>query len=148
MFSDFDSFPIQVPSIAVQRSSVAMRSTAFGQEVHDEAPLAIDDVLGLPEFAGAISRYQLRQAIASGKIAVERHGRRVILTVAAVREWRASCREVVKVRGFGSSPRNLISPRAGSASVRFGSSGTVKAASSLAALRMSASRLKNGSPNT
>jgi hypothetical protein len=148
MFIEFDSLSIVVPSLAVQRSSVAMRSADPGKVVHDEAPLAIDDVLDLPEFAGAISRYQLRQAIVSGMIEHERHGRRVILTAAAVRAWRSSCRVQAKGPGYGSNPKSVIGRRGSSASGASGLSETVRSQSSLAALQMSAKRLKSGSPNT
>jgi hypothetical protein len=78
--------------------------TSDTQDVHPEAAMRVADVIRLPENIG-LSQSSIRAAIAAGSIRHERLGRRIVVTPAAVREWRKSCQNPV-VQGSGSSQPN------------------------------------------
>lgn len=105
-----------------------------------------DTPLSLKEAAevllrGLVKASTLRAAADRGELTVERLGRRVVTTPAAVAEWRERCRDQAKAR-------DCISGRRGAPAAQpNGSSETDDAKLALAAAMATALALKKGSRN-
>jgi hypothetical protein len=108
-------------------------------DIHDDAPLKLEDAICLPELQGyfavdpalrtpseSLSIKTLRKAIADGKLAVLRpNTKNLYVTRRAVKEWLKSCLDPVNPR-ISSSAVSGMTKAASSRTTPFGSSKTEK----------------------
>ena len=73
-------------------------------DTHPDAPLKLAEAVWLPELGGRLSPKQLWNAIGTGGLSAERHGRIYFVTRRGIREWRESCRVKQSPLVFGSNP--------------------------------------------
>jgi hypothetical protein len=109
------------------------------------ADLQEDDPITLTEASelvlrGAVTVSTLRAEVRRGNLAVERIGKNLFTTPAYIKQMRERCR-VQQSHRDSTSARNGMEAKAGS-------SGTATATDELAALKATATALKNGSLNT
>jgi hypothetical protein len=122
------------------------RPAQVTQESADLSPLSTDAPLSLDEAAalllrGLVKGSTLRAAAERGDLTVERLGRRIITTPAAVQQWRELCRDRERERAS-------ISGRPGEpAQQPNGSSETEQSRLALDAAKATARALKGGSRN-
>jgi len=130
-------------------------------DVHEDAPLKLEDAICLPELQGyfavdptlrtpseSLSIKTLRKAIADGQLAVLRpNTKNLYVTRRAVKEWLLSCQDPVNPR-ISNSGRNDVTPQGGSRTRQHTSSTTMIDSTPLDAALTTLKALKNSSKNT
>lgn len=109
-------------------------------EFSPDTPLSLTEAAAVL-LRGLVKASTLRAAADRGELTVERLGRRIVTTPAAIKAWRERCRDQAKAQG-------CISGRRGEpAASPSGSSEADEARLALDAAKARAQALKSGSPN-
>ena len=112
--------------------------TRAALDLNDFDPITLSEASAIV-LRGAVSVSALRSEIRKGTLSVERIGKNLYTTPAAIREMREKCRVM----------QNLHDSTSGrTAKAKSGSSGTESSSDELAALKASVTALKNGSLST
>ncbi|MCX2696220.1 hypothetical protein [Ochrobactrum chromiisoli] len=130
-------------------------------DIHETAPLKLEDAICLPELQGyfaieptlrtpseSMSIKTLRKAIADGHLAVLRpNTKNLYVTRKAIKEWLESCQDPAKLR-ISSSGRNDVMPQGGSHTKPSISSTTTTNSTALDAALTTLAALKGSSKHT
>jgi hypothetical protein len=115
-------------------------------DLSPESPLSLQEAAEIC-LRGLVKASTLRAAAMRGELVVERLGRRIVVTPAAIDAWREKCRDREKARAstcarsVAISSESLSSPRDGSSSIE-------EKKSARDALLATARKLKDGSLTT
>ena len=128
---------------------IVVETTRFPDltETHPDAPLKLAEAVWLPELGGRLSSKQLWNAIGTGGLSAERHGKIFYVTRRGIRDWRESCRVQRNPLDSGSNP-NAAGRTVASARPADGSFATDRRSVALAAARKIAQARKRHSNTT
>jgi len=112
-----------------------------------DTPLRLEQAIKLAFPCGGMTVSGLRREAARGRLVIERIAGKDFVTLQAINEMRALCRDTQKVLDFGSNQRNVTN-KEGLPVEQHGSSETARIKSARAALELTARGLNVRSPNT
>jgi hypothetical protein len=111
-----------------------------------DTPLRLEQAVKLAFPFGGMTVSGLRREAAKGRLVIERIAGKDFVTLQAINEMRAQCRDQQKAPDYGLSPKSATM-RVGSSGAQHGSSETDRVKSARAALEMTARGLSVRSPN-